>query len=163
MTRRKNRDARIPQFKRFRSSGRNRFRRRAARQFPINRAPVEPAGRSLPRAEARIFDAFLRRLRPEKAVLPKEDSAASPQHSPHKFGSALGLSKMKKGDPRKIREPPVCSAAGRQFAKLRPSPAASMRMGRVRSTSPAKIRFDSSLTMVRWMVRLTGRAPYSGS
>ncbi len=130
MTRRKNRGFRIPQPKRFRSSGRNRFRGRAARQFPINRAPVEPAGRSLPRAEARIFDAFLRRLRPEKAVLPKENSEAlpssaahacgvppaaeeelclfifmhllSPQHSPHKFGSALGLSKMKQETPEKF-------------------------------------------------------------
>ncbi len=53
------------------------------------------------------------------------------------------------------RTVPLCRAGfrpsvrRRQFAKVSPSEAASMRMGFVRSMSPAKMRFDSSFTMTR--------------
>lgn len=50
-------------------------------------------------------------------------------------------------------------AAGRQFTKVSPSLSASMRIGFSRFTSPARIRFERSLTMYRWIVRFTGRAP----
>ena len=50
-------------------------------------------------------------------------------------------------------------AAGRQFTKVSPSLSVSMRIGFSRFTSPARIRFERSLTMYRWIVRFTGRAP----
>ena len=50
-------------------------------------------------------------------------------------------------------------AAGRQFTKVSPSLSVSMQIGFSRFTSPARIRFERSLTMYRWIVRFTGRAP----
>ena len=46
-----------------------------------------------------------------------------------------------------------------QFEKVSPPAPASMEIGRFRSTSPARMRFERSLTMLRWIVRFTGRAP----
>lgn len=51
----------------------------------------------------------------------------------------------------------------RQLRKASLPFSTSISIGFDRSTSPARIRFDRSLTISRWIVRFTGRAPYSGS
>jgi len=45
-----------------------------ARQFSMNSAPVEPAGRSLAPRRPASFDASLRRLHPERTAFPKKDN-----------------------------------------------------------------------------------------